>query len=95
VPAVGLTSNSTPVASSRFITVPTRRSSPSARHTFEFVEFVLAVVKTNGFDLGNLICKLQLVRFQLVMEFPSSEEILQKSTIGNFDLGTFRRLFEY
>ncbi len=66
---------------------------PNARHSLEFIKYVATVVEPNGFDPGNLVGELQLVEFQLVMEFQGSDEILQKSTVRNLDRGTFGELF--
>ena len=49
---------------------------PRARHSLEFIKYVAIVIEPNRFHFGNLVGELQLVGFQLVMEFPSSEQIL-------------------
>jgi hypothetical protein len=74
------------------LTRPQTLFMPVARHPVQFIEFVATVIKPNRFHRGDLICKLQLVGFQLVVELPSSEKIFQESTIRNFDPGASGKL---
>jgi len=65
---------------------------PEARHAFEFVEFVSAMIEAYRTNARNFVRESQLLRFQIVLGFPCSVEVFQKSTVRNFDFATLGKL---
>jgi hypothetical protein len=65
---------------------------PDARDAFEFIEFVTAMIKPNGFYLDNLVSIVQLVGDQLVVEFPYPKEVSQKGAVSDPHRRALRKL---